>query len=85
MADNSTKQAANSDERTKGMRPIWFFVGLVLLSIGGVLLVTGLYYLANPAPSVSAVANLHPNIWWGGVMLVAGAIFLYTSKDTRIH
>ena len=85
MADNSTQQSVSGEEQTKGMRPIWFFVGLVLMCIGAVLVVAGIYYLINPAPNVSAVAELHPNLWWGGVMLVAGAIFLYTSKDVRIH
>lgn len=85
MADDNTQQTASGEEQVKGMRPIWYFVGLVLLSIGAVLLVTGFYYLANPAPQVSAVSELHPNIWWGGVMLIAGGIFLYTSKDTRIY
>lgn len=85
MADNNTHETEPGEEQTKGMRPIWFFVGLVLMSIGAVLLVAGIYYLVNPAPSVSAVAELHPNIWWGAVMLIAGSIFLYTSKDTRIY
>lgn len=85
MADNSTQQSVSGEEETKGMRPIWFFVGLVLMCIGAVLLVAGIYYLINPAPQVSAVSYLHPNIWWGAVMLIAGGIFLYTSKDTRIY
>ncbi len=86
MTDNS-KQSTSPEEQAdvKGMRPIWYFVGLVLLIMGAVLVVTGIYYAINPIPSASAVAHLHPNIWWGGVMVIAGGLFLYVSKDDRVY
>ncbi len=85
MADNSNQSTVQEGQQeTKGMRPIWYFVGMVLMIIGAVLVVTGIYYVYNPSPQASAVAYLYPNIWWGGFMLVSGGIFLYTSKDVRI-
>ena len=60
--------------------PIWFFVGLVLLAYGLIVLVAGA--LAGPAQTVLAhkfpdswmVA--HPGLWWGALMTVAGGVFL---------
>ncbi|HEY3359689.1 MAG TPA: hypothetical protein VGQ83_40950 [Polyangia bacterium] len=52
--------------------PIWFFVGLILAVYGAIVLGAGL--LMPPAHTV--LAHLRPALWWGGTMLVAGAIFL---------
>jgi hypothetical protein len=43
------------------------FYGIVILGYG-------LYALGLP-PSGRAMSGLHPDIWWGGVMLVVGAIY----------
>ena len=62
------------------MKPIWYFVGLILLTIGGLVLLTGIYMLAFGVKSLTALANLHPNIWWGAIMVVAGAGFFFKNR-----
>lgn len=52
--------------------PIWFFVGLILAVYGVLVVISGLVY-----PTASTVlANTRPALWWGGVMVAAGALFL---------
>jgi hypothetical protein len=62
------------------MKPIWYFVGLVLLTIGVLVLLTGIDMLAFGFKSPSALARLHPNIWLGAIMVVAGAVFFFKSR-----
>jgi hypothetical protein len=48
----------------------------VLLSIYGVIIVaTGLYHLGSPSPHPAVLANLHPEIWWGAVLLAVGLFY----------
>jgi hypothetical protein len=51
--------------------PIWFFVGVILSVYGLIVLVAGL--LGDPRPTV--LQELRPGLWWGGIMIVFGAIF----------
>lgn len=52
--------------------PIWFFVGLILLVYGLIVLVSGLVSPARP----TVLAELKPALWWGAVMSVGGGVFL---------
>lgn len=57
------------------MLPVWFFVGVILLIYGVVILVTGLSEISNPPPTV--LANLHPAIWWGALLAIIGGVYVY--------
>jgi len=53
--------------------PIWFFVGVILAVYGVLVILAGLIY-----PTASTVlAHTRPALWWGAVMIVAGALFLF--------
>jgi hypothetical protein len=67
------------------MKPIWYFVGLLLLGMGAIITVSGLYALANPPAQQTVLGYLHPDIWWGGIMLVAGTIFLLTNRKKIVE
>jgi hypothetical protein len=67
------------------VKPIWYFVGLLLLSMGAIITVSGLYALANPPAQPTVLSHLHPDIWWGAIMLVAGAIFLLTNRKKIVE
>lgn len=69
----------------KGMRPIWYFVGWVLLIIGGLLILAGIYGLFFPIPSASVLGELHPNLWWGALISIVGLIFIIRNKDIILH
>jgi hypothetical protein len=60
-------------------RPVWFFVGIIFLVYGVIIIATGLLEIAHPPQTV--LAELHPAIWWGAVILVIGAVF--TSRHGR--
>lgn len=65
---------------TKSMKSIWYFIGLMLLSIGGIIFLAGIYLLLSGTEMNTVLANLHPNIWWGGIMIIVGVIFLLSNK-----
>jgi len=69
----------------KKMKPIWFFVGLVLLVMGGVILAAGLYDLIARVETRTVLARLQPRIWWGSLMVLAGAIFVLTNKNATVE
>jgi len=53
--------------------PVWFFVGLLLLIYGLLIFVSGLAEWS--APSATVLAGLHAPVWWGGLLVVAGAAY----------
>ena len=56
---------------------IWFFIGMLLLTYGVLILGYGLYSAASAAARVTVLQELHADIWWGAVLLVTGAIYSY--------
>lgn len=66
------------------MKPIWYFVGLILLSMGALIFLTGLYLLVNPPSAQTVLASTHPNLWWGGIMTAAGALFIIKNRNVRV-
>lgn len=69
------------------MLSIWFFVGLMLTIFGFLVTLTGVNYIFHPqnqTPVIQAHVHLwwglrNPNLWWGGIMLIAGLLFLVPS------
>ena len=59
----------------KEMKSIWYLVGLMLLAMGAIITISGAYHLANPPETKTVLAELHPDFWWGLVMLAVGAVF----------
>jgi len=57
------------------MIPVWFFVGVILLIYGVLILATGLYEFSRPPDTV--LAHLHPAVWWGGLLTLVGAVYVY--------
>jgi hypothetical protein len=55
--------------------PIWFFIGLLLLLYGILILGYGVYSVVNPPEHPVKLAYLHADIWWGIVLLVIGLIY----------
>jgi hypothetical protein len=56
------------------MLPVWFFVGVILLIYGVIILATGIYEFHNPPPTV--LSNLHPALWWGALLTILGGIYV---------
>jgi hypothetical protein len=58
------------------MVPVWFFIGLLLLAYGLIILYAGIKYSSYPA--TVAMANYHAGIWGGALLTIVGAF--YTGK-----
>ncbi len=55
--------------------PVWFFVGLLLLIYGCLILATGLAEWSNPPQTI--LAELHAPVWWGGLLVALGGVYCY--------
>ena len=66
------------------MKPIWYFVGILLFIMGSIVLLAGLYTWIYPPPEQKILAYLHPDLWWGAVMIIAGTIFLLTNRKKTV-
>jgi hypothetical protein len=67
--------------KEKGMRSIWYFVGLIMFVIGLVELAAGIYDLYFPTKNDVKLAYLHANIWWGILILIIGLIYIVKQKN----
>jgi FtsH-binding integral membrane protein len=54
--------------------PVWFFVGILLLIYGVMILVSGLKHWNSPPPGVQ-LAELHAPVWWGAILAVLGGVY----------
>ena len=66
------------------MKPIWYFVGLILSSMGLVLFINGIYYLLNPGSDQTVLKDLHPDIWWGALMIIVGLIYIIKNRKVKV-
>lgn len=66
------------------MKPIWYFVGLILLTIGGIIFLNGIYQLISPPETKTVLAETHPAIWWGIIMVVSGLLLYLTNRNKII-
>lgn len=65
----------DSKPQGRHMIPVWFFVGVILLIYGIIILGEGIYEFSNPPATV--LASTHPALWWGGLLVVIGGIYVY--------
>ena len=63
-------------EEKKHFIPIWFFIGLLLLVYGSLILGAGIWEAFIPPEHPVVLANLHAAIWWGALMLVLGSVYV---------
>lgn len=66
--------------KIEGLRTIWYLVGIVIVIMGVLVLLAGFIDLFSPSPPETVLADLHPGIWWGIIMVVTGGIFLFSNK-----
>ncbi len=61
----------------KGLISIWFFIGVLLLTYGIIILAAGIYHLYVPPEHPVVLAELHAPVWWGGFLVLIGAFYTY--------
>lgn len=66
------------------MKPIWYFVGMILLAMGGIIFLYGIYSLINPPEVKKVLADMHPDIWWGLVMILFGGFMFWKSRKQSV-
>jgi hypothetical protein len=57
------------------MKSIWFFVGLLLTILGAIISISAVYSLLSPPGQPKIFSHMHPDLWWGIVMLAFGLFF----------
>ena len=73
------------EKETKPMKPIWYFVGLMLTAMGAVVLVSGLLDYSGERTARTVLSELHPAIWWGAIMIVAGMVLFLTNRKAKVE
>lgn len=53
--------------------PVWFFVGLLLLVYGLLIMASGILEWSHPPNTV--LAEKHAPVWWGLLLLVLGLVY----------
>lgn len=66
------------------MKPIWYFVGLILLVMGTIILLTGIYEAINPPAISKVLSETHPDIWWGAVMVIFGGLLFFRNLNKTV-
>lgn len=67
--------------KRQGPLPVWFFVGIIFVLYGVIILITGFAELSNPPQT--ELWQLHAAVWWGAVILVVGALFASRHRRRR--
>ena len=62
---------------------VWFFIGVLLVIFGALILGNGLYELKVPSQPPVVLAELHAPIWWGALLLTAGLFYSIKFKPGR--
>lgn len=65
------------------MKPIWYFVGVILVVMGIIVLLAGFMLYLNPPAKATVLASTNPNFWWGGLMVASGGLFILTNYRVR--
>jgi len=55
------------------MLPVWFFIGVLLLVYGIIILYVGIREFSRPAPVV--LASYHASIWGGSILILLGGFY----------
>ena len=67
------------------MKSIWYFVGLLLTILGGIITATAVFSLIYPPANPKVLAHMHPDLWWGIFMLAFGLFFLLANRRSIVR
>jgi hypothetical protein len=68
-------QGTPDSKTTRNLVPIWFWVGLILTIYGTIITILGLLSLSGEGHG-TVLGHLHPDLWWGAIMLLSGLALL---------
>ena len=56
---------------------IWFFIGLLLAVYGAMIFGYGCYeWISGNYPAGVQLTSMHTPVWWGGVLLLLGLVYV---------
>ena len=64
---------------------IWFFIGLIMTAYGLIIFAEGIYEFIVPPANPLIMANLHPAVWWGFIMLVVGLVYVIKHRPGPVQ
>ena len=64
-----------------GMLSIWFFIGVLLLAYGILILGAGVYGISHPPKVV--LAELNAGVWWGFLLIAMGVFYTFRFAPWR--
>jgi len=59
----------------KGMISIWFFIGVLLLAYGVLILGASIYGVMVPPEHPVVLDNLHAGVYWGILLILQGGFY----------
>ncbi len=63
---------------------IWFFIGLLLAVYGGMIFGYGCYeWITGSYPAGVQLTRMHTPVWWGGVLLLLGLVYVVKFRPGR--
>ncbi len=68
-------------QRTRSIS-VWFFIGVLVLIYGVLILGAGLYGM-NDAVERVVLGRLHVDIWWGVLLILIGAFYTYAFRPNK--
>ena len=64
--------------------PIWFFIGVLLVTYGLMILGYGVYEWQTASyPPLVELTNLHTPVWWGGLLTALGVVYVVKFRPGR--
>ena len=64
------------------MKSIWYFVGLMLVVMGLIVLGSGVSTALDPPATRTILAETHPGIWWGAVLATFGGLLFLRNRKS---
>jgi len=61
--------------------PVWFFVGILFLVYGVLILGSGLAEWSHPPNTV--LSELHAPVWWGALLIMLGVVYCGAFRPGR--
>ena len=69
--------------KSGGSLSIWFFIGMSMLVNGILITGAGVWELATHADNAVLSLNHHASLWWGGLLLIIGAVYSFRFSPAR--
>jgi hypothetical protein len=63
--------------------PIWFFIGVLLVTYGVLITGYGVYEVATGRLADVALNELHAPLWWGAVLALLGLFYVVKFRPGR--